>query len=353
MLHDGAYRAGLEATSEIGKSSEDIITELGWTTLLIDENFGGASGTLTQLAEILEGLSISGKRLPVIERCALVPTILRSALEHSSTADLLAQLCTGEVVIAPLLDTAKPVTELTLTAKEVAGGYLLEGHVYGVESSGNATHYLVLARLPQHSREENVGVFVVPCDAIPKARQSFLTLDGCVSADFELSGVVLETHCLLTSGAHVENALFDAQRIALLATSVSMVTSLGVLIDESVKYLNQRKQFGVPLSSFQALRHMLADVYVRYQAARALLGRLIHDTQASGHTQLREAQLLKLMLGETARVSSEVCIQMHGAMGMSEEVLAARLAQHLINEDFRFGDRYTQSMLTCKTPALA
>jgi alkylation response protein AidB-like acyl-CoA dehydrogenase len=121
------------------------------------------------------------------------------------------------------------------------------------------------------------------------------------------------------------------------------VAALAALIRHTVSHLKERHQFGVALSSFQALRHRTADMYVRYLAARGLLVHAFAEHDRMAPDLSRTLQLMKVSLAESARACAEAAIQMHGGMGMSEEVLATRLAQRLITSEFRYGDRLLHS----------
>ncbi len=93
------------------------------------------------------------------------------------------------------------------------------------------------------------------------------------------------------------------------------------------------------LSTFQALRNRTADMYVRYLGARGLLMHAFSEYERVAPDLSRTLSLMKVSLAETARTCAEGAIQMHGGMGMSEEVLATRLAQRLLTSEFRYGDR--------------
>ncbi len=148
----------------------------------------------------------------------------------------------------------------------------------------------------------------------------------------------------IASGAAARDALVRADNAALLLTAADTVASLATLIQQTVNHLKERRQFGVTLSSFQVLRHRTADMYVRYLGAKGLLMHAFQEyergaAEPAPHPAPDEGRRWRRAPG----LCAESAIQMHGGMGVSEEVLATRMAQRLIASEFRYGDRLTHA----------
>ena len=134
-------------------------------------------------------------------------------------------------------------------------------------------------------------------------------------------------------------------------TCVDSVATLGALIEQTIAYLNGRVQFGVAIATFQAPRHRMADVYVRYESVRGMVEECVRGDGLEHSAHLRHLRLMKLCVGDIGRFAAESAIQLHGGMGMSEEVLAARLAQRLLANEFRYGDRlFHATALSAQAP---
>jgi alkylation response protein AidB-like acyl-CoA dehydrogenase len=114
---------------------------------------------------------------------------------------------------------------------------------------------------------------------------------------------------------------------------------MGAMIEQTIEYLNTRRQFGVALATFQALRHRTVDMYVAYENVRGMVRQRV---LAPGQGGAREIALVKLYLSVTARQAAEACIQLHGGIGMSRELPAARLAMHALSCSLQWGDRFAQ-----------
>lgn len=352
MLLDAAARFAQQNQATVPTGGKPI-RAMGWACTLVPEDLGGVGGTMADLASIVEGLATHGIQLPVVEACAVAPLLLQAASAETA-ARWLGSVCDGSATIMPLTALAATLDDVTGQARQLDIGWALAGQVQGVDVSLDATHYVVPAML-QGSRE--LAIFIVDRERMPAPAAAYRTMEGRRTADFTL-GLTLPPAACIARGDAATTALAQAGNAALLLTAADTVAALAVLIEQTVTYLKERRQFGVALSTFQALRHRTADMYVRYLAARGLLLHAFGEYDRAAPDLSRTLRLMKVALAETARACAEGAIQMHGGMGMSEEVLAIRLAQRLLTSEFRYGDRllHTAQLLAPQataTPAAA
>lgn len=340
MLLDAASRFAQDHAAAHDCAGADPVRELGWACTLVPEESGGAGGSLADLASILEGLASHGLHLPVVETCAVAPILLQAAAAPDVGARWLEAVCDGSARISPLTALSASLDDLAVQAKQLDIGYQLSGAVNGVDVSLEATHYLVPAVL-QGTGE--AALFLVDRERIPAPAATYRTMEGRRGADFRLDRLAVPTGACIARGDAARDALVRADNAALLLTAADTVAALATLIRQTVNHLQQRRQFGVALSSFQVLRHRTADMYVRYLGARGLLLHAFQEYQDGAASLRRTLRLMKVALAETARACAEGAIQMHGGMGVSEEVLATRIAQRLLASEFRYGDRLTHA----------
>lgn len=340
MLLDAASRFAQD-NAGADLSGSDPVTEMGWACTLVPEAAGGVGGHLADLAAVVEGLATHGVQLPVIETCAVAPLLLQAAAPEPA-ARWLGALCDGTAVIAPLVAQSASLDEVAVQARRLDIGYELGGTVRGALLPAAATHVLVPALLPGGE----AGVFLLERERLPAPAARYRTMEGRHAVDVALAHTAVPEAACLLRGPAARDALVHADNAALALTAVDTVVALAALLQHTVAHLKERRQFGVALSSFQALRHRLADLYVRFVGARGLLVHALDLYQAAdgrGAELRRTLRLAKVSMAETARASAEAAIQMHGGMGMSEEVLATRLAQRLLAAEFRYGDRLTHA----------
>jgi alkylation response protein AidB-like acyl-CoA dehydrogenase len=332
MLLDAAERYAQDhATAQ--ELPGDPVRELGWTATLVPEAAGGVGGTLADLASIVEGLATHGLHLPVVETCAVVPLLLQAAAPDTAHRWLEA-VAEGSAQLAPLTVLSSTPDELVVQARHLDIGFELNGTVQGVDASLPATHYLVPAEA-----DGEPALFLVDAERIGTPSARYRTMEGRRGADFALDRLAVPEGACLARGAAARDALAAATDAALLLTAADTVAALAALVQQTVAHLKERRQFGVTLSTFQVLRHRVADMYVKYLGAKGLVVHCFQAHEQQAPDLRRTLRLAKLSLAETARACAEAAIQMHGGMGVSEEVLATRLAQRLIASEFRYGDR--------------
>ncbi|MFM9924491.1 acyl-CoA dehydrogenase family protein [Variovorax sp. H27-G14] len=346
MLLDAAARFAQDNENTKDFAGTDPVRQMGWTCTLVPEEAGGVGGTLADLASIVVGLATHGVHLPVVETCAVAPLLLQAANTDTATR-WLQQVCEGSAKIAPLTSLSASLDDIAVSAKQLDIGCAFTGQVKGVDVSLAATHYIVPAVL---QGSDETALFVVDLEHMPAPTATYRTMEGRRSADFTLDGITVPAVACIARGAAADAAIEQADNAALLLTAADTVAALTTLIEQTVKHLQERRQFGVALASFQVLRHRTADMYVRYLCAKGLMLHAFAEHERGATNLRRTLRLMKVALAETARLCAEGAIQMHGGMGVSEEVLATRMAQRLLASEFRYGDRLTHASRLLHSP---
>lgn len=331
MLLDSASRYAQDHVA--AEVTGDPVRELGWTATIVPEEAGGVGGSLADLASIVEGLATYGLHLPVAETCGVVPVLLQAAAPEVASRWLEA-VAEGSAQLAPLAALSASLDEPVIQAQHLDIGFELDGEVLGADASLPATHYLVPAQL-----DGEAALFLVDAGRIGQPSASYRTMEGARGADYRLAKLSVPEGACIARGAAARDALVAADNAALLLNGADTVAAIAALIQHTVTHLKERKQFGVALSTFQVLRHRSAEMYMRYLGAKGLVIHCFQEQEAGAADLRRTLRLAKVSLAETARFCAEAAIQMHGGMGMSEEVLATRLAQRLLGSEFRYGDR--------------
>ncbi|MDP9902818.1 acyl-CoA dehydrogenase family protein [Variovorax ginsengisoli] len=345
MLLDAADRYAADHAAQAIQG--DPVRELGWTATLVPEDAGGVGGSLRDLASIVEGLATHGLQLPVVETCAVVPLLLQAAGAETARRWLEA-VAEGSAQIAPLTALSAMPDDNAVAARHLDIGFELDGAVQGVDLSLPATHYLVPAQVDGED-----AIFLVDAERIGAPNARYRTMEGRAGADFRLARLAVPAGACIARGDAARDALSKATDAALLLTATDTVAALATLVRETVTHLKERRQFGVALSSFQVLRHRVADMYVKYLGAKGLVIHCLHAHEQDAPDLRRTLRLAKVSLAESARACAESAIQMHGGMGVSEEVLATRIAQRLIASEFRYGDRLLHvARLLAEQPAV-
>lgn len=331
---DQASSIGLAADAELAQIADaaeqaaclrrhwDVIAELGWITTAIPESAGGAGGELSDLAALVGGAGRGGLPLPVVAACGVLPHLLA---DHPA---VLAALAEGRYRIALIPSDAARDDEAD--ALRVAEGRLT-GAAVGIESPPDPTHALAVV---------GDALLLVAVDAPGVTITRYQRIDGRPSTDWRFTGAAAET---LARGEDVLRRAGEARDLGALLTCVECVSSAGAVLEQTIDYLLNRVQFGVPLATHQALRHRVAEMYVEYENLRGIVSQALRSTASGAADAWRDIAFAKLRLGDAGRFIAQSTIQCHGGMGMTEGLQAIRLARRIMMAEFEYGDRSVQA----------
>ncbi len=308
----------------------NAITELGWLATAIPEEEGGIGGSLSDLAALACGVGRGGLPLPIAGACAVAPHLLSAA--GPGRGDLLARISSGEARIALILPDAAQEGE-GLRLAQSGDGFMLDGSVVGVEIPPDPTHLLLVLT------GADPVMLLLPARAEGIELAVYQRIDGRLAGDWRFTSPAVDASAVLARGGEVARVAEEARDLGALLTCVEGVSAMGALIEQTITYLSSRVQFGAPLSSYQALRHRVAEMYVEYENLRALVQHALRAAEEEGRIAWRDVAFAKLRLGEAGRFIAHSSIQCHGGMGMTEEVPAIRLARRIMMAEFEYGDR--------------
>lgn len=307
--------------------------ELGWCGVLIPEDDGGAGGTLRDVSALAEAASCHAVALPIANACAVAPTLLAASGRGARHSRIVSHVVEGSWRVAPAR-----IDEL-LRAKRNGGGYVLDGSLHALDVTGEPTHWLLACRVEDEGDRQGASLFLVASNQPGLSRIAYQGMDGRQTADVTFVDCRVEPDCLLAQGDAVSGAIQRARVIGAALICVETVAAIGALLEEVIRYLLARVQFGTPLAKFDVLRHKVAELYVGYENLKALVRAVVRDAEVDAAGWRRKVSLAKLYAGEVGRFAAHAGIQLHGAMGMTEELLAARLARRILMAEFDYGTR--------------
>lgn len=328
--------------SEKGVSDEAWATlaELGMTALPVPEQQGGFDGGAVDLFVVMREL---GRGLVVEPYFATVlgAHFIKLGGKH---ADLLEQVATGELKLACALGERQSRHELRdiATRAEATGeGWRLTGEKKAVIHGAEANVLVVSARSSGEQCEEaGISLFAVPLDTPGVQVTGYRTLDGLRAADVRFDAVEVPAAGLLGeagAGWGILEAGADYGAGLLCAEALG---AMEALFDATLDYLKTRQQFGVPIGKFQALQHRMADMYIHLEQARsmALLAAVKLDGDDAAERR-RAVSAAKYRVGQAARFIGQQAVQLHGGMGVTDELAAAHYFKRLSMIELTLGDR--------------
>ncbi len=304
------------------------VVALGWPSVAVPEACGGAGGTLRDVAALVEGGARAALALPLASALGVVPVLLDGI--GTAGQDLLRGIAAGTHHVAAATDA---IHGDAFGAGWAGDAPRLSGAVVGIDCPPALTHVLLACTID--------GEDVLLAMARDDARLSFQAherIDCRPTIDVRFDGNTPLAGNVLARGPAVGRAVQRAVRAGTLLACVEAVAAMGAALEQAIAYLKERVQFDAPLSSFQVLRHRVADLYAEQESARALVSDLIEQVAASPDWPERDIDLAKLHLGPASRRFAAAIIQLHGGMGMTEELAASRLAKRLLMVEFEYGD---------------
>lgn len=330
------------AASAAGYSAEvwSGLAELGAIGALFPEDVGGFGGDAFDVSVVFESL---GKGL-AIEPFLGALVVGRAIVAAGSDAQKaqLAGILDGSTVAALAHDETGGHHELAhvgLRATRQGDGYVLEG-TKGVVLHGEAAGLLLVSARTAGAIDDEAGIslFLLPADAAGIRRQGYPRVDGGRVADVHFNQVRLPATALLGTEGEGLAVLEQAVGWGRLALCAEAVGAMDVTKQHTLEYLRTRKQFGVPIGSFQALQHRMADVLLEIEQARSSVINAAAALGADRITRERALSAAKYSIGRIGTQVAEESIQLHGGIGMTWELPMAHYAKRLVMIDHQLGD---------------
>ena len=281
---------------------------------------------------------------PYLATIVLAGGALRHAGNDALLGELVPAIAEGRLTLALAHQEKQARYDLADTATTARadgkGGYTLEGEKCVVLHGDSADKLIVAARVSGSRAERGgIGLFLVDATANGVTRRGYATQDGMRAADVTLSAVRVGPDAVLAGpdkGLAVLERVVDEAISALSAEAVGAMAALHAL---TVDYLKTRKQFGVPISSFQVLQHKSVDMFMALEQARsmALYGTMMAGEPDPGERR-KAISAVKVQIGRSARLVGETAVQLHGGIGMTMEYKAGHYFKRLTMIDMAYGD---------------
>lgn len=308
------------------------LSEMGLTGIPFSPDFGGFGGGAIDLLSVMESFGEGLVVEPFLATLLGAKCVARAGSDAQKKA-VLPAVVEGKLKMALAL-TEKgaryDLAHVNATAKKSGSSWSLDGEKVVVLGAPAAAKLVVSAKAPA-----GLSLFLVEAKGLKL--KPYRTLDGMRAADIVLSGTPGE---LLGADG---KALAVIEEVVDFATALVCAEAVGAMkyaCDSTLEYLKTRKQFGVPIGTFQALQHRIVDMYVAYEQAKsmAFLACSQADSAAGAKERARAISAAKIKIADNARLISQEAIQLHGGMGMSEELKVSHSFRRLTMIAQQFGD---------------
>jgi alkylation response protein AidB-like acyl-CoA dehydrogenase len=289
--------------------------ELGLQSLAIPEEYGGSGFTFVELGIVLEELGRALTVSPFFASAVMASELLLALDDEEAKKEYLPGLASGELIATVALaeDSGSwQPADVTTTASESDGGWIVEGHKNYVLDGAIAGLLLVAARV-----DDKVGVFAVDADANGLTRTALETMDQTrKQARLEFAATPARLVGSLDEGEAAIGVMLDHSMVALAAESLGGTSKV---LDMAVEYAKVREQFGRPIGSFQAIKHKCASMLVDLESSRSAVYYALWAVSVNDDEVPKVASLAKAFCVDAYLAACGENIQIHGGIGFTWE----------------------------------
>ncbi|MBQ74519.1 MAG: pimeloyl-CoA dehydrogenase small subunit [Gammaproteobacteria bacterium] len=331
--------------TEEGFSRENwsMFAELGWLGLPFSEEDGGFGGTpietMIMLEEFGKGLVVE----PFLPTVILAGRVLADGGSQEMKEGVLAEIIAGTKLGA--LAFVEPqarfnLADVTTTATDDEAGFLINGFKGVVIGGPSADLLVVPARTGGEQKDEDgISLFLVAGDAKGVSRRDYPTIDGLRASEITFENVSVDKGALIGELGGGFSLLQKCIDFAILAVGAEAVGAMEVLYKTTVEYCKVREQFGQPIGKFQVLQHRMVDMFIEHEQSKSLLYMAaMRLDEGYGAAAQKAVSALKVQIGKGGKFVGQNAVQLHGGMGMTDELNVGHYFKRLTVIETLFGN---------------
>ena len=331
--------------------------ELGLLAAPFSEEAGGLGGGPVSTMIVMQEL---GRHLvvePFVETVVLAGGLIEGEGSPGQKHRFIPDIISGKSIWALAWaeqGSRYDFANVATTARRQGSEYVLNGEKAAVIGAPWADYLIVSARISGHRRDRNgIGLFIVDRRAANLHLQSFKTIDGRRAAEVSLRDVRVGADRMLGAGGEGVTALEACRDCAIAALCAEAVGAMAELNAATLEYSKTRKQFGATLGTFQVLQHRMVDMFIAHQEAISLMQHLHLSLASKEAGRSRLASGAKSKIGYAAKFIADQAVQLHGGMGMSDELNIGHYFKRISAINIQFGDPAFHVLRYAQTDAAA
>ncbi len=336
------HRALSRTTQGFDSDAWQQFADLGWLSIPFSEELGGIGGGATDLMVVAEALGKGLVREPFLSTVVTCGGFLQRGGSVRQQQQYIPAIIEGRAQWAFACAEQHggyDLARVTATARRQGDGYVLNGKKFAVLNGHCADHVIVPARTAGAATDRaGITLFIVDADSPGLSRDSFVAVDGSGGAHLHLDSVLLGVDHILGAvdqGLPLMEAVIDT---ALVAIGGEALGAMQALLDATVDYTRTREQFGQPISKFQALQHRMAEMYLKVEETRSLLLNAAIQLDADSGEAAAACAALKVKVSEAGRFVAQQAVQLHGGIGMTDELCVGHHYKRLMILARLYGD---------------
>ena len=329
----------LRSTAGYSQKNWNVFAELGWLMLPFTEEDGGLSGSMVDLALVMEEFGKGMVVEPFIATAVMAGGLIATAGDQQQKDNYLPRIMAGELQMA--FAYAEPQSRYHLnnvkcSASKVDGKFVITGQKSVVLNGNHAETLIVAARTYGDTDDKDgISLFLVDANHPSVKREGYANVDGHQAADIWFDN----TPTLGLLGEQ-DKALPTIDKIidkATLAICAEAVGAMQIAHERTLEYAKTRKQFGRTIGSFQALQHRMVNMFMEHQQAKSILLMAALKMDSNHGSDAKALSAAKSRIGKAANLVGREAIQIHGGIGMTDEIDVGHIFKRLTTIQFLFG----------------
>jgi len=333
----------IQTEDGFSRDNWSTFAELGWLGLPFSEEDGGFGGTpietMIMMEEFGKGLVVE----PYLSTVIMAGAILSEGGSQEQKANTLAAIIAGTKFAA--LAFVEPqarfnLANITTRAKTTKTGFVINGFK-GVVLGGPTADVLVVPvrTIGEQQAEDGITLFLVDANADGISRRDYPTVDGWRASEITFEEVIVDAASVIGEVGKGLPILEKAIDNAILAIGAEAVGAMEVLYKTTVEYCKTREQFGQPIGKFQVLQHRMVDMFIEHEQSKSLLYMAaMRLDEGYGPAARKAVSALKVQVGKGGKFVGQNAVQLHGGMGMTDELNVGHYFKRLTTIETLFGN---------------
>ena len=336
-------------SSELGYNERSWrqMADLGWLGINVPEAYAGIGGGPVETMVLMEAFGAGLVLGPYFPSVVLGGNLVAMAGSEAQKQAILPALVAGELKLAFAWVEAQAgydLFDVETMAERRDGGYVMNGAKGVVLGAATADKLIVSARTTGGSRDrDGIGLFLVDRGASGVKLRDYRTVDGLRAAEVAFENVTVGDDAVLGGPRSALPVIEAVAERAIVALCAEAVGAMDVIVRSTAEYLKTRKQFGRPIGTFQVLQHQFTDMLIASEEARSMMYvATLRLGERDAGLRAKAVSGAKHLLGRHGRLIGQRAIQLHGGMGMTEEMSVGHYFKRLTMIDVMFGDEAYQ-----------
>ena len=309
--------------------------EMGWTALTIPENYGGLDFGYTGLGQILEESGKTLTKSPLISSILLSATAIRLSDNEMLKAKWLPKLMNGKTLMSLALDEKSYFDpyKIETTAKFSGDSFIINGEKNMVIDACDSNFLIVVVKL-----NNSISLFIVDSKSEGLEIKSDVFMDAGRYSSIKFNNVKVSAANQLDIEIKGENILKSVIEIGSIGLSCEMLGSVQAAFNQTMDYIKEREQFGTKIGTYQGLQHRAAELFCEIELCKSIVLKSLQSIDEDHENLSQYSHLAKAKLGEVLKLTSNEAIQMHGGIGVTDDVnigfylKRARVIQRLLGD---------------------